>query len=237
MDVAEALASFDEDRPVTEVAAFMDARAFDRVGVRRDGLVRGYVERADLRAGGRCGDHARPFGPDDLVAEDASLQDVIQSLGVNGRCFVTVLDEVAAVVTLHDLEKPPVRMFLFGMISSLEMVFVRSVELAFPAEAWRAHVAPGRLARAEALQAERRRRGVEARLLDCLQFSDKGQLALRVPGVAASGLDLSRKAALRALQELEDLRNNLAHGQEIIPRGFPRIVAFSSNLDRLLDRI
>lgn len=235
MDVAEPLASFDWERPATEVLAFMEAHDVERVGIRREGLVRGYVERIDLR-GGRCGDHARSFEPEDLVPESASLQEVIQALGVNGRCFVTVLDEVSAMVTLQDLEKPPVRMFLFGMITMLEMLFTRAVDAAFPAEEWKAHVAAGRLAKAEQLQAERRRRGVESRLLDCLQFSDKGQLALRLPAVDPQRvLHMSRKAAERALKELEELRNNLAHGQEIIPNGWPRIVVLSARLDLLLD--
>jgi len=235
MDVAEPLASFDWDRPAAEVAAFMAAHDYDRVGIRREGIVRAYVERGELD-GGRCGDHARSFGPDDLVPETASLQEVIESLGINGRCFVTVLDEVSAVVTLQDLEKPPVRMFLFGMITLLEMVFTQAVEAAFPGDAWRAHVAAARLAKAEELQAERRRRGVEVRLLDCLQFSDKGQLAIRVPTIDPERvLQMSRKAALRGLKELEDIRNNLAHGQELIAKGWPRIVLFSTRLDLLLD--
>jgi len=184
MDVAEPLASFDWDRPAAEVAAFMAAHDYDRVGIRREGIVRAYVERADLD-GGRCGDHARSFGPDDLVPETASLQEVIESLGINGRCFVTVLDEVSAVVTLQDLEKPPVRMFLFGMITLLEMVFT---------------------------------------------------LAIRVPTIDPERvLQMSRKAALRGLKELEDIRNNLAHGQELIAKGWPRIVLFSTRLDLLLE--
>ena len=151
---------------------------------------------------------------------------------------MTVLDEVAAVVTLQDLEKPPVRMFMFGMLTVLEMVLARSVEGAFPGEAWRLHVAPGRLQKAEALQAERRRRGQEVALLDCLQFSDKGQLALRIPEVGQQvAPELSRKAKLRAVKELEELRNHLAHSQEIIPAGWARIVAFSASLDRLLESL
>jgi hypothetical protein len=238
MDVAEPLASFDWDQPASKVLAFMLSRDLERVGVRREGMVRAYVERSDLR-GGCCGEHARSFDPDDLVPENASLTDVIQTLGANGRCFVTILDEVSAIVTFQDLEKPPVRMFLFGMITALEMVFTRAVDAEFPAEAWKSHVTSGRLAKARELQAERQRRGVHhPRLLDCLQFSDKGQLALRVPAVDPERvLSMSRKAAERALRELEELRNNLAHGQEIVPRSWPRIVAFSARLDLLLDSL
>jgi hypothetical protein len=236
-DVAEPLVSFDAERPAAEVRAFLAAHDFDRAGVRVDGLVRGYVERADLAAG-RCADRLRPFTPEDLVPDTASLQDVIVSLGANGRCFVTGLDEVQAVITLPDLEKPPVRMFLFGMVTTLEMLLAASIDAAFPDDGWRALVAPGRLDKAEALQQERRRRGIPARLVDCLQFSDKGQLALEIPGLEAKLVPgVSRKAAKRALKELELLRNNLAHGQEIIPEGWTRIVEFSSRLDRLLESL
>lgn len=237
LDVAEPLVSFDADRPAGEVRRFMEARDFDRVGVRRDGLVRGYAARAELGRG-TLGDHLHPFGPDDLVRDDASLQAVIQSLGLNERCFVTVLGEVAAIVTLQDLEKPPVRMFLFGMLSVLELLLVRTIEAAFPGEVWRAELSEGRLEKARHLQAERARRGVQARLVDCLQFSDKGQLALAVPAVQRSAIgQLSGKAQKRAIKELELLRNHLAHGQEIVPAAWRRIVAFSANLDALLESL
>jgi hypothetical protein len=234
IDVAEPLMSFDADRPATAARASMLARGFDLAGVRVEGLVAGYVSRHDLK-GGSCGDHLRPFGADDLVRDDASLQDVIQSLGVNGRCFVTILDQAAAIVTLEDLEKPPVRMFLFGMITILEMVLVRQVEAAFPGDGWAMHVAPGRLAKAREVMAERQRRGLSCRLVDCLQFSDKGQLALRIGDLAARlAPSMSGKEAKRALQELEHLRNSLAHGQEIVRSSWARIVRFSRRLDELL---
>jgi len=236
-DVAEPLVSFDADRASTVVRAFMLARGFDLAGVRIDGLVAGYVSHDDLE-GGSCGDHLRPFGPDDVVRDDASLQEVIQSLGVNLRCFVTVHGHAAGIVTMHDLEKPPVRMFLFGMITILEMLITRHVEAAFPGDAWTVHVATGRLAKARELLAERQRRGVACQLLDCLQFSDKGQLALRIGNVAARlAPNMSGKEAKRALQELETLRNHLAHGQEMISSSWDRIVRFSSRLDELLESI
>jgi hypothetical protein len=237
LDVAEPLVSFDADRTSTAVRAAMLARGFDLAGVRVDGLVAGYVSREDL-VGGGCGDHLRPFGPDDVVRDDASLQEVIHSLGVNGRCFVTILDHAAAIVTMQDLEKPPVRMFLFGMITVLEMLIARHVEAAFPDDAWTVRVAPGRLSKARELLAERQRRGLACRLIDCLQFSDKGQLALRIGDVAQRlAPSMSGKEAKRALQELERLRNNLSHGQEMITPSWNRIVRFSSRLDELLESI
>jgi hypothetical protein len=235
LDVAEPLVSYDSERRSSVVRASMLARGFDLAGVTTDGVVTGYVCRGDLESG-CCGDHVRSFGPDDIVTHDASLQQVIQSLGANGRCFVTVLDRAVAIVTLDDLEKPPVRMFLFGMVTMLEMVIVRHIDAAFPRETWSAYVAPGRLAKARQLMAERQRRGHPCRLIDCLQFGDKGQVALRIGAIAARlARDMSGKEAKRALKELEQLRNNLAHGQEIIAASWGRILRFSTRLDELLE--
>jgi hypothetical protein len=236
MDVAEPLVSVDAEREAREARALCEARGFELIGVRRDGLVQGYARAEELR-GGKVADHLHPFVPDDLVPDDGSLRDAIASLGINRRCFVTVLGQPAAIVTLRDLEKPPVRMFLFGMITILEALLGRQLVALFPGDSWRAHVAPARLAKAEALLEERRRRDQPGELVDCLQLSDKGQIL-----IAATPLDEggpfglpSRKAAKRALKELEALRNNLAHTQQIIPDGWERIVLFSANLEQLLE--
>ena len=52
-DIAESLVSFDASTSASEVAELMDRRNFDVVGVRKEGVVVGYVERADL-----CGELA-----------------------------------------------------------------------------------------------------------------------------------------------------------------------------------
>jgi CBS domain-containing protein len=236
MDVAEPLVSVDAERPAQEVLELLEARDFDLVGVRVDGLVSGYALRGSLTSG-RCGQHRRSFEAADLVGETASLRDAIQSLGANRRCFVTVLGQPAAIVTVSDLEKPPVRMFLFGLITLLEGFMTRELQRRFPDDGWRVLVPASRLAKAEELLAERRRRGQPGRLVDCLQFSDKGEIMLGIDALGGPQVlqQPSRKAAKRALKELETLRNNLAHTQQIIPDGLERIVVFSSRLESLLD--
>ena len=235
LDIAEPLVSFDAEQPAGYVQGFLAERVFDLVGVRVDGQVVGYGRREEL-AGGLLGDHCHDFGPDDLVDESASLQAAILSLGLNGRCFVTVLDRVGAIITLSDLEKPPVRMFLFGMITILEVRLVAMIRAAFPDGSWTELVSPARLVKARELSQERRRRTLPADLLDCLQFSDKGQLLLRIPGMLAQFQPAipSKNAAQQAFKELETLRNNLAHAQAIIPASWERIVRFTGNLEQLL---
>ncbi len=233
LDIAEPLVSFDAEAEASAVRTRLRERGFDLVGVRREGLVCGYACAEDLDEG-LLGDHLRAFGQDDCVDEGASLVEAIQSLGANGRCFVTVLDRAGAIVTLADLEKPPVRMLLFGMITIVEMLVTDRIRDRFPEGGWEGRVAEARLAKARELKRERARRGERVDLLDCLQFSDKGQILLREPAErAALGL-ASRKEGLRNLKELETLRNNLAHSQGIVASSWGRIVRFTGNLDRLL---
>jgi len=150
---------------------------------------------------------------------------------------VKILGEVGAIVTLNDLEKPPVRMFLFGMITIFEMLMTWGIRMHFPGDSWCEHLSPGRLTKAESLWKERQRRNSAADLLDCLQFSDWGQLLLRIPRVleilSRNGIP-SKQAALKAIHELETLRNNIAHSQHIIPESWNRIIIFSTRLEILL---
>jgi hypothetical protein len=238
MDVAEPLVSVDAERGAGEVRELLEARDFDLVGVRWGGLVRGFARREALTFG-TCGQHLQAFGPDDLVPDSAPLRDAILSLGSNRRCFVTVLGQASAIVTLDDLEKPAVRMFLFGMITLLEGQLTRTIRRRLGEEGWRELVAPARLAKAEALLAERQRRGQPGGLVDCLQLSDKGQLLLSSDLVKLGGgpeEGLSKKQVKRQLSALETLRNNLAHTQLIIPDGWESIVEFSARIDLLLAR-
>jgi hypothetical protein len=103
------------------------------------------------------------------------------------------------------------------------MLVVETVRATWPDGTWTAHVSAGRLAKARQLQEERARRGLGADLLDCLQFSDKLQVALNHPPFF-EGLGLaSLNAARKTVKDLESLRNNLAHGQDITGHDWPQI--------------
>lgn len=235
MDIAEPLVSFDSDADTLTVRNFMDENNFDLVGIRQNGLVNGYVRREEMTEGS-CQKHMRPFTPnDDLVPDTANLIDVVKSLAINQQCFVTILDRVGAIVTLTDLEKPPMRMFLFGMITIIEMTITEILRKRYADDSWQELLSDKRIALAKKLQDERNRRGQQVELIDCLQFGDKGWIITYDEEIRKALGHKSRRESRNAVKEFETLRNNLAHTQAIIPSGWQRIIIACSRWERNLE--
>jgi len=234
MDVAEPLVSFDEEAPAPAVRELLERRGWSLVGVRRAGLVDGYAFASDL-GGGRLGEHLRPFVADDLVPSTASLVDAIASLDANGRCIVSILGRPGGIVTFRDLEKPPVRMWLFGMITIFETFLARRIRALWPDGAWVDLLPPSRRARAEQLREERRRRGQPDDLLDCVQLADKASLLTKRPEFLERTRFPSKRQADEAFQRIQALRNGLAHSQsELVSTDWKLVVQLAGSVDRFV---
>jgi hypothetical protein len=232
-DIAEPLPSFDATTPAAEACSSMLAGRHAVAGVRQGGFVTGYIEYEE-QSEGLCGDRCRAFDEETVIADSASLTDVVLKLDRFPRLFVRSLGTVTGLVTRLDLQDPPVRMWLFGMITVLEMRFLQLIEAHFSDESWARYISPARLEKARQLQAERRRRGQDARLLDCLQFSDKAQIVVRDETLRSQAGIASRRRGDEVIKNLERLRNNLAHTQDIVIFDWQTIVAIVENLERLV---
>jgi hypothetical protein len=214
VDVAEPLASLDENQPVALAADLMRVRNVNVLGVRRAGFVAGWVGAGDL-ADGTLGECAREFRPEELLDESASLDIVLGALSAAEQVFIEWRGEVAAVITRRDLQKPPLRMWLFGAITVLDANLTWAVGELYPDGSWQSQITPGRLEKAVALRAERQRRGSDCVLIDCLQVKDKADILVSdSASLMALGLQ-SRREADRLTRDIEKLRNHLAHAQEL----------------------
>ncbi len=231
-DIAEPLVSFDATADAATVLEVMQRHGYEVVGVRRKGLVAGYIRREDL-ADGPCGDYLCEFDDAEVVPESACFPTLVRRLTDARRLFVTAFGQIGGIVTRTDLQKPLVRMWLFGMITIVEMGLTRLIESRFPEDGWKCHVTPGRLEKAEALLAERKRRNRELDLLDCLQLADKGRITIRDEALREQVGYQSRRRGEETIKSLEALRNNLAHSQDILSCDWDTIVRLVENLDKV----
>jgi hypothetical protein len=232
-DIAEPLLSFDATTSAATAKSAMAARGYRVAGLRRDGSIRGYVDREDLGEG-VCGDCVRTFDAVPILGDNAPIIEAIRALQDQPVAFVRILGEVGGLVTRTDLQDPPVRMWLFGLLTAIEMRFQTLIQQRFTDESWMLYVSPARVEKARLLLEERQRRNQTPTLIDCLQFSDKMQIIARDERLRAEVGLVSRRRADTVGKVLEALRNNLTHSQDIIASDWDTIFAMADNLDRLL---
>jgi hypothetical protein len=232
-DIAVPLPSFDGARDAGQVAEAMREQGIDMAGIRHRGLVSGYVWLNDLQQGS-AGGCARAFHADQLVDGDASLSDAVRVLSRHQHCLVRMLGHVNGLVTRFQLESPVARMWLFGMITILEMNLTRRIRANLEPHDWRQRTPDARLRKAEQLLDERLRRNQQCDLLDCLQLADKAQILISVPAFLQQSRLRSREAAKKFVKGLESLRNHLAHSQPFIQYDWPTVIILVDYLEQIL---
>jgi len=231
-DIAEGLLSFDADTPCEQAARNLKTQRREVASIRISGNVQGYIRAADL-GDGECADYLRHFTVDQVLNGTATLSDVIHVLTRHDYCFVNMLGNVSGVIRRDDINKPMVRMWLFGIVTMVEMGLVQLIHERFPGDSWETEVSEGRLQKARNIQKERQRRNIYCDLIECLQLSDKAQVLIEDP-VALERLGMqSKSVAKRIVKELESLRNHLAHAQDIVMHDWPQIARLSMRMEEI----
>jgi hypothetical protein len=228
-EIAEPLRSFDIERSGHDLAVTLAREKLEVAGLRRDGLVVGYVGREI--AGAPNDGHPRPFAAGQVIRDDAPLSEVIGILTYHDFCFVVAMGEISGVITRADIQKPIVRMWLFGIVTLTEIELSRRVRSLCADGSWTRLLSAGRLEKAEALLQERRRRGQNVELLDCLQLSDKARILMENEQQRAEFGFPTKAAAARVIRDLESLRNNLAHSQDIVTHDWPQIARLARRIE------
>jgi hypothetical protein len=210
--IAVPLESCNATEDAGAVRVRMEGKHFDVAGLRENGAVTGYIRREGLGKG-PCRAFRRTFGPAEVVASTTPLLKCLPLLAVRPWVFVLEHTEINGLATRSDLQKPPVRMLLFGLVSLLEVHLLEMV---------RACYRPGELEGMPGLDEARRlwnarvRRNEDIDLADCLSLTDKHELLLRVPGLADHFRLGAAREAGRYFRSVEDLRNRLAHAQDLV---------------------
>lgn len=229
-DVAEPLRSFDGASDVAQANEVPDVPVF---GVRTAGRVTAYVARNELGQG-TFAQVMRPILTPQLLDRDASLIDVVSALGRHELCFIRLHEEVVGYVGRQQLQGPVARMWLFGMITSIELAVTEGIRAACTEPDWIGRITPARLAKARTLQGSRAAVGRSVPLLDCLQLSDKVRILLAIDNRPRALFHANSKAeSQRLVRDLEDLRNNLAHAQDIVTHDWTQIARLARRVEEL----
>lgn len=236
-EIAEPLASFDCERPSEAVKNFMEANNFDVVGVRKNGRVVGFAAKATGAWRAQLGEVMIPFSPEEVFGENEPLSTAIQTVKNRPQLFVSMLGQVGGIVTKGDFQKTPVRLWLFGIISLIEMQMLRLIRQRFAEGTWMTLLQPPRVALIQKLFEELRRRNQESALSDCLQICDKAAIFLKEPQLAALAGFPSKRAGEEFFRRFEELRNDLAHSNDILKDRWPELADQITRADALLSAL
>lgn len=187
---------------------------FDVLGLRENGRVTGYVLREEL-AEGACDRFRRPFTHDVIIGISTPLIEALPLLVDNPRLFVLDRTNIDSIVTVADLQKSPMRMLLFSLVSLLETYMLEMVRVVYPGESFLAGMSDERKEAARKLLAQRQKRNEEIDLADCLPMCDKRELLIKNADLRQLlGYESNRKAR-QLFERAERLRDRLAHAQDL----------------------
>lgn len=191
-------------------------REFDVAGVKETegGEVIGYLVTDELEDG-EVRKYVKVISPELLISDSTPIADIFMALTLRDFAFVLYGKQIIGIITKADINKPPVRIYLFGMISLFEMHLNSWINHYFPDNNWEPEIPDNRIRDARDIYEKRKGNNQDLSLLECLQFCDKRDL-LAKSNCFLKEFDMSKTKFDTFVKLVEKIRNELAHSQKSI---------------------
>jgi hypothetical protein len=233
--IAEALAVCDVADDAAAVKMQLEERNYDVIGVREGNEVIGFVERSDLGTGA-IADYVKPFLMRDILTDSTPLIQFLHIFKNRSRIFVLEQNKVTKLITSADLQKPPIRILIFGYITLLEMNLGELIFQHFPDHSWKALISEGRLKLAQNLYHKRLEKNEDISLVECLQISDKLEIIKNDEFLFHSFGLASRSRWKKTSGKIRDLRDRIAHSNELgITMTWEEIIGILEDCEHVLE--
>ena len=179
--------------------------------------------------------HFQPLSEGDLIGANASILDFIKDADSKPCRLIVSESEIIGLVTLSDLQRLPVRVALFALITGLERTMAGAIRKKYIADKdWLRLLGKCRQERINReVEKSKKQDGFVNRLL-FTQFCDKRDILLHFFPSSLS------KTKLRCqLEEIEELRNKVAHANDYAttPTEAQHVCAVVHNLLKLREEI
>lgn len=207
------LYSPDPEKDAATVKQQMDDRKIDVAPLNEQPCYHRYIDAKEL-ANGHCGKYAHSIDVTMIVAETLPVADLFEMLQKQPFLFVLQGRSIVGIVTKADLQRVPVRILMFGLITLLEMNLRESIREYYGDDDWiRVLNDKERLQKARDLQAKRISKDASIGLLECTQLCDLKEIIACSPLLQEIFAGLSKKQFRTRLKRIEKYRNDLAHAQ------------------------
>lgn len=201
------------DSPAESASEALRVRDFDVAGVKETegGEVIGYVVTDELGVG-ELRKYVKKISTDLLISDSTPIADLFSVITEMNFVFVISGKHISGIVTKADINKPPVRIYLFGMISLFEMHLGLWVNYYYKKNSWIKKVPKQRMKDAFEIYDLGKMENQELTILECLQLCDKREL-LANSNQFMEEFYFSKRSFNSYVKRVEKVRNGLAHSQ------------------------
>ncbi len=144
--ILEPLMACSQNSPAFEIKRKLKKLEFDVIGVSEseDSQINCYVSTENLEDG-QVGDYTQEIQTVDLISDSTPLADIFNVFKNRERVFILIGQSIKGIITRADLNKPPVRIYLFSLISLLEMHFTYLINEMYENNSWKSELYEKRL--------------------------------------------------------------------------------------------
>ncbi len=155
---------------------------------------------------------SRPLYHDDVISESTPLVAVFEKIIEKKVLFVKSKYEMNHLVTLSDLNDIPVRIWLYGLISLLELQAKKMIDKHLPTDSWITLLQDAQQEKVNSLYANKMKTNEQISKIECLQFEDIGRILSKYELFRTSfGKNQSNRDFNNEFRQIKKLRDNLAH--------------------------
>jgi CBS domain-containing protein len=214
-DVYEPLLCCKEHDDAVQAQETLKQRGFNIAGVMNElGEVVGYVE-TDTLVDNAVSVHTKKITIDQVISDSTPLAQLLNIFREREFAYVNHGSKIVGIITKADINKPPVRVYLFGTLSLFEMHVNTWIKHFYPNDSWFIEIKDVRIDKAKEVYEKRKGKNQDLTLLDCIQLADKREiLSKSLDFLKQFGFD--KKSFVELLKRAEKIRNELVHSQDSI---------------------
>lgn len=234
--IYEPLLCCSTDSHAMSVKNDLDIRDFDIAGVKEfeHSEVVGYIAKDELNDG-QIQKYTKRIKHEYIISDSTPIAGIINILSQKDFSFVISGNQITGIITKADINKPPVRIYLFGMISLFELHLNRWINHFYKENSWKPILSEKRMEETSTIFNLRKGKNQELTLLECLQLCDKRELLSKCEPFTKE-FSYSKKQLTDFVKKVEKLRNELAHSQNSIISNlsWSDLVEMTDSIDQFL---
>jgi len=150
------------------------------------------------------------------MAAATPIRQLIPLLALRRFYFLLAGPDVRQIVTVSDLNRLPVRVYLFTILSHLEGLMADLLVDEFPDDAWLGELTERQRANVRGLYDQKKGVDVDTRLIDCTTLTQKFAIISKNARLRVRFGRTSKATFERYVQPVKELRDRLTHGLDPI---------------------